>query len=155
MSILSDCARELLEVAPMVVNAIRADLRDRNPCGLTITQFRALAYIDLHQDSSLSDLAHYLGLQLPSASRLVDGLVADELVTRQLRQSDRRCVTLAVTASGHSLRLAALDAAGKYLELRLACLPQEEQAEIAQSLHRLRPLFNASANPISPAPEPG
>jgi MarR family transcriptional regulator for hemolysin len=131
-----ECARDLLDVAPMVMRIIRANMRDHAATDLSVPQFRALGFVDRHAGASLSDVAEHLGLQLPSVSRLVDGLVARTLMTRQEQATDRRYVTLRVT------RLqTAYDSARAYLTDQLAVLPEAKLKIVIDALCILRPLF--------------
>ena len=147
MSVLNDCAHELLEVAPLVVNAVRAAMRDLGPGDLSVTQFRALTFVDHHDGTSLSRLADHLGFQLPSASRLVDWLVEQKLLTRHQRAGNRRCVSLAATERGHAMSQASLAFAERYLRQRLASLSEAEQTDVLGSLVVLRALFTGDRRP--------
>src|SRR5690242_16164818 len=96
------CAHELMDTAPQIIQAIRAEMRRGRASSISIPQFRTLGFIQRNPDSSLSNLAEHLGLTLPSASKLVDGLVKQKLVTREDSTSDRRRMTLVLTRAGTS-----------------------------------------------------
>src|SRR4051812_20164272 len=95
-----DCAREVLDVIPLIMRAIRTEVRSRRTRHMSVPQFRTLAFLSHCPHSSLSPLAEHLGLTRPSASKLIDGLVADELVTRETSPADRRQIRLNLTARG-------------------------------------------------------
>ena len=86
--LIDTCARELMDTAPKIMQAIRVEMRRGRGSDISIPQFRSLAFIQRNPDSSLSNLAEHLGLTLPSVSKLVDGLVKQKLVIRQ--ESDSR-----------------------------------------------------------------
>src|SRR5512141_1043287 len=96
------CAQEILDVVPAVMRTIRAELRRHRTADLSVPQFRTLAFIDRQADASLSDVAEHIGLTLPSMSKIVEGLVARKLVTRQTHTTDRRRMMLALTARGQT-----------------------------------------------------
>src|SRR5512136_939151 len=96
------CAQEILEVVPLVMRTIRAEMRRHRTADLSVPQFRTLAFIDRNVDASLSDVAEHIGLTLPSMSKIVDGLVTRKLVTRQTAAEDRRRMMLALTTRGRS-----------------------------------------------------
>ena len=73
-NLLDTCTRELMDTAPQIMQAIRVEMRRGHGSDISIPQFRTLAFIQRNPDSSLSNLAEHLGLTLPSASKLVDGL---------------------------------------------------------------------------------
>ncbi len=77
------CAQEILDVVPVVMRSIRAEMRRHRTADLSVPQFRTLAFIDRNADASLSDVAEHIGLTLPSMSKIVEGLVVRKFVTRQ------------------------------------------------------------------------
>lgn len=136
-----ECAHDILEVAPLIMRVIRAEMRRHRGFDLSVPQFRTLAYLDHYHGASLSDVAEFIGLTLPSMSKLMDGLVARQLVTRAISPTDRRRVTLALTSQGRSGLQAARQATQIYLAQRLAELPAEERAVVGRAMQVLRPLF--------------
>src|SRR5512136_3296462 len=96
------CAQEVLEVVPLVMRTIRAEMRRHRTADLSVPQFRTLSFIDHNADASLSDVAEHIGLTLPSMSKIVDGLVTRKLVTRQTHPTDRRRMTLTLTTRGQT-----------------------------------------------------
>lgn len=135
------CAQEILEVVPLIMRAIRAQMRLHRALDLSVPQFRTLAYLNYYEGASLTEAAEFIGLALPSMSKLVDGLVARRLVARETSPYDRRRVTLALTTTGSAAFQAAHKATQAYLAQRLAELPVEELALVRQSMQVLRPLF--------------
>src|SRR5512136_590260 len=91
------CAQEILDVVPVVMRTIRAELRRHRTADLSVPQFRTLAFIDRQADASLSDVAEHIGLTLPSMSKIVESLVVRKFVTRQRHPPDGRRITLALT----------------------------------------------------------
>jgi DNA-binding MarR family transcriptional regulator len=135
------CAQEVLEVVPAVMRTIRAELRRHRTADLSVPQFRTLAFIDRQADASLSDVAEHIGLTLPSMSKIVDGLAARKLVTRQTHPRDRRRMTLALTARGQTVLQTSRQATRAYLAEDLSALTDRERETIAQAMEILRPVF--------------
>ena len=142
-----DCAREVLEVVPLIMRAIRAELRSHRRPDLSLPQFRVLAFLSRHEGASLSDVAEHIGLTLPSMSKAIDGLVRRELVTRQVRPEDRRRVTLKLTQSGQTMLEAARAATQAHLGQLLTALPASERATVMQAMQVLHPIFAALPGP--------
>lgn len=136
------CAQEVLEVVPQVMRAIRAELRRHRAADLSVPQFRTLAVIDRNVNASLSDVTEHIGLTLPSMSKLVDGLVARKLVSRQTDPTDRRRVTLALTKSGQTALAASRSATRACLAESLAALTDAERASVVKAMEALRPVFS-------------
>jgi len=139
--LIDTCAQELMDTAPKIMQAIRVEMRRGLGANISIPQFRTLAFIQRNLDSSLSNLAEHLGLTLPSASKLVDGLVKQELVIRQESKTDRRRLTLGLTAAGASIVNSARTNAQANLASKLEGLSLAELEAIHQTLQLLRPLF--------------
>src|SRR5690348_2467081 len=96
------CAATIMETVPLVMRAIRAEMRRRRPADLSVPQFRALGFVRRNPGASLSEVAAHLGLTLPATSALIDLLVARELIVRALNPNNRRRVTLTLTPLGAS-----------------------------------------------------
>jgi DNA-binding MarR family transcriptional regulator len=139
--LLDTCAHELMDIAPKIMQSIRIEMRRGRGADLSIPQFRTLRFIQRNPDSSLSNLADHLGLTLPSVSKLVDGLVKQELVSRQSSTADRRRLTLGLTQSGEAIVNSARDSALANLAKILSCLSNEELKTIHQAMQLLHPLF--------------
>ena len=135
------CAQEILEVVPAVMRIIRAEMRRHRTANLSVPQFRTLAFIDSRADASLSDVAEHIGLTLPSMSKIVDGLVVRKLVTRQTHPTDRRRMTLALTARGLTALQTSRAATRACLAEDLAALSDRQREMITQALEILRPIF--------------
>jgi len=78
-------------------------MRSRRSPDFTVPQFRTLALVNRNRGLSLSDVASHMGKTLPSASRLVDGLIGRGLMSREEHPVDRRRVRLAITHRGLSI----------------------------------------------------
>jgi DNA-binding MarR family transcriptional regulator len=134
-------AHELLEVVPIVIRVIRAQMRRHRSLALTVPQFRALVFIGDNPGTSLSQVAEFVGITLPSTSTLVDGLVQRKLVTRQYATGDRRRVTLNLTARGRQDIQQAREHTQAYLAECLAALPQTQRDTVTEAMTILRRLF--------------
>ena len=142
MIVASDkAARELLEVIPVIMKDIRSEMRSRRPHDLTVPQFRTLAFVDRNEGASLSAVANHMGLTLPSTSRLVDGLIARGMLTREDNPADRRRVKLGVT--NHGLRILETSRRGTltYLANKIASLSAEDREVIVKAMKAMRFVF--------------
>jgi DNA-binding MarR family transcriptional regulator len=139
--ILDNCAHELMDTTPQIVQSIRVEMRHGRGSDISIPQFRSLAFVQRHPDSSLSNLAEHLGLTLPSVSKLVDGLVKQKLVTRKESTEDRRKLTLMLTQTGASIVDSARTGAKTNLAKKLGSLSEGELETVCQAMQILRPIF--------------
>jgi DNA-binding MarR family transcriptional regulator len=140
-----ETARELLEIVPLVMRDIRSQMRSRRSPDLTIPQFRALAFLNRNEGSSLLKLANHMGLTPPSTCRLMDGLIARGMVTRQDNPADRRCVQLVVTSNGISILDASTGGTLAYLAGKLGNVGANDREVIVKAMKSLRSVFASSA----------
>lgn len=139
--LLDTCTRELMDTAPQIIQAIRVEMRRGRGSDISIPQFRAMRFIQVHPDSSLSHLAEHLGLTLPSVSKLVDGLVKQKLITRRESTADRRKLTLVLTQAGADIVDSARATAQANLAQKIKHLSDDDLKTISQAMQLLRPIF--------------
>lgn len=137
------CARAVLDTVPAIIQAIRVEMRLERMHELSVPHFRTLAYIGRHPGCSLSEVAEFIGLTLPSMSVLINGLVEEGLVLRQANLIDRRRVTLTLTEAGVAVHTSALDGTMARLQRLLAPLSAEECQTVVRAMELLRPIFAA------------
>lgn len=130
-------AGAVLDAAQLAIRLARAELRRRPPVNLSLTQLRALDYLTAHPGASLSGVADYVGVALPSASVLIDGLSRRGLVTRLAAAADRRRVRLRVSAAGKAAVRTVKDATRAALADRLDVLTPRERTLVAQAMARV------------------
>lgn len=135
------CAGEVLDTVPFVMQFIRVEMRRSRGPGISIPQFRVLTYLNRTEGASLSAVADRVGLSLPAMSRLIDGLVARDLVRREESPEDRRRITLRLTALGRELVRTARAGAQAHLAEALAALSPSERGDVVAAMQRLRAIF--------------
>ena len=136
-----ECARKVLETVPMVMRAIRKEMRSHRESDLSVPQFRVLIYLNRNEGASLSDVADHLGLSLPAMSKMVGGLVDRNLVSRRINKGDRRYVILAPTERGRTLMRAVYDTTRSRLAERLAALPASGRTTVFRAMSALESIF--------------
>lgn len=136
-----NCAREILEVVPLVIQAIRFEMRSQRLTDLSVPQFRTLAYINRHPGASLSEATEFIGLTLSSMSILVNGLVERGYVEREVSNQDRRRIHLTLTAEGNQMLEGVRDGTESRLAELIAGLNSAERKTVYDALELLRPIF--------------
>jgi DNA-binding MarR family transcriptional regulator len=136
------CARDVFEGVLQVMRFIRNQVRQRRTAGLSLPQFRTLIFLNRAKNSSLSALAEHIGLSPSAMSRLVNGLVRDQLVDRQRVSTNRRQIALILTEEGK----VTLEKVRSEIRLRLADtlknLPPAEQKKVQHSMKLLHGIFD-------------
>ncbi len=139
-----ECAHELIEVIPEVMQTIRSHVRRQRGSDLSVLQIRVLAFLQHNPGAPLSAVAEHVGLTLPSMSTQVTGLVGRKLLHRATSRVDRRYITLTLTTSGAVLLASVRASAQENLAQTLAGLTEAERAVVMQALQLLRTAFIAS-----------
>ena len=120
-------AADVLEVIPAVMDALRNAMRSHVGDGgdqLSVPQFRCLNFIRTQPGASVSEVAAFLGVTLPTASAMVDRLVRAGAVAPHTAAEDRRRSRLHLTEAG----------AAQLAQIRLGA-----RAELAQLLAERNP----------------
>src|SRR5512136_2733803 len=88
-----ECAHAVMQTVPVVMRAIRAEMRRNGAPLLSIPQARTLSYLHRCPGSCLFHLAEHLGVTRPTASTIVERLVRRGMVSRAEDPQERRRVT--------------------------------------------------------------
>lgn len=136
------CAERLLAIVPTLMQALRVEMRAGRSADLTVPQFRILVFFQIHPGAPLTQAAEHLGLSLPAASKLAEGMVARGLLVRETCASDRRRIALALTEDGLRHLVAARAAAVSVFTGKLADLSAMELDVLFAVLGSLQTLFD-------------
>ncbi|UYN90993.1 MAG: winged helix-turn-helix transcriptional regulator [Anaerolineales bacterium] len=134
-------ASEVLETIPMVMRIIRRNFRARRDPDLSLPEFRALAYINRNPGCALNELAEFVGVEAPAASKLVESLVQRGLAKREAHAGDRRRVQLSVLPKGQKSIQIVREHTREFLTEQLAHLSSKEQEAVVEAMHILKDAF--------------
>jgi DNA-binding MarR family transcriptional regulator len=141
------CAAEVLDVLPAVVNALRSRMRAQIGEGLTVPQFRCLAFVERSAGASITEVAGFLGVSLATASAMVDRLVRGGYVLASTAAEDRRRSRLHISGSGRGLLKRMRRGAQRELAAALSARSNEELASLMDGLAVLRATFGSAEAP--------
>lgn len=120
----ADCASQVMEVVPTVMDALRGAMRGNVGDQLSVPQFRCLNFIAHEPGTSVGAVAAFLGVTMPTASAMVDRLVRAGAVQPSTAADDRRRSRLHLTAAGRAqlrqIRIGAHDDLARALATRSA-----------------------------------
>lgn len=143
------CAALLLDVAPQLMQTLRVEMRAGRPPELTVPQFRTLVFFRMHPGAAISQAAEHLDLALPTASKLMDGMVNRGFLQRAQCETDRRKVLISLTEKGAEVLREAREAALAVFTRRLGGLSSLELEVICSVLDSLLELL-CSPGPHDP-----
>lgn len=115
-------------------------LRHRDPDGLNITLYSALATVTDRGELAISELADAEHLPSSAATRMADRLEEGGYVRRRPNPQDRRGVILSVTAEGRRLVEQRRERGNAWLAGRLAGLCPAQRAMVSEALGVLEAL---------------
>ena len=140
------CAAVVLERVPVVMRFLRTEMRRHGAHGLSMPQFRALAFVSRSPGTSLSAVAEFLGVTLSTASIIADRLVRQGLVERAPHPTERRKITLTITEAGSELYQQARTATRERLARVLKGLSSGQLGAIVEGVSLVSDAIN-EANP--------
>lgn len=104
---------------------------------LSILQVQTLIFLHQHKNVSMSDIASYFHIELPSATSLLNKLCRHQLVERHGDPEDRRMVRVDLTIKGKKMLERVMRDRKKKLQKVLSYLSAKEKAELANILKTL------------------
>lgn len=141
----SDFDSDIAPTAQLVVDTgvrlarlVRWAVRSSPPSRPSMSGLRALSFVSSSPRACVSDVAEYLLVGVPTASKLVDELVERGLLRRSTDERDRRRVVLATTPGAQGVLESASRPAQEEVALLLARLDPDERARIRDGMQLLR-----------------
>lgn len=125
----------------------RLDIMSR-PFGVTGAQWRVLIFLRRMPGSNQAALAGYLEVEPITACRMVDRMVAADLIERQPDPDDRRAWQLFITDTGTKLLDMMDETAGTMIEIALQGLSEKERSTAVTLLDRIRTNLLEQSDPV-------
>lgn len=135
------CAAVVIDVVPAAMRAMHHATRARVGDGLSVPQFRCLAYIDRHPETSLGDVAGFLGVSPASASAMVERLKQAGHVDDSVCAKDRRRSALRSSSSGRRMVASMRGATLAELARLLGQHSAQQLATLLQGMQLLKATF--------------
>lgn len=133
-----DLSQLLASTERLIRRRLAAALRSAGPHGIGVAEWRVLALLSDGAGHPMSEVAEFALLPPPTLTKLVDRLVADNLVYRRVDAADRRRVLVHLTARGRALHRR-LNRVVRQHHAELAGITGDaEAARLAELLDRLR-----------------
>lgn len=104
---------------------------------LSILQIQTLIFLNKNKKVSMSDIAGYFRIELPSATSLLNKLYEQKLVERHEDEQDRRLVMITLTDEGKTLLKQAMCERKKKIEKILSYLSKKERLDLLAILETL------------------
>ena len=134
-------ALKFWEAVPLVMRAVFSEAR-KGGHNLAPNHFRILRALS-HRSCNLSELAEHQDVSLPSMSASVQTLVERGWVERKRSSSDRRTMSLRLTARGQRVLNAEYQRLMDWTARKLSALSDSEILKIEQGMEALAKLFGS------------
>ena len=135
------CAKSMMETLPFVMRTIGVEMRHRHEPELSMPQFVALMNVWHCPGISVSDVKRELGSTLSATSKLLDGLIARQLLRREVNPEDRRRATLFLTEQGYATVQKVHENSQSYLLEKLTQASDDALTAITAGMEALRRVF--------------
>lgn len=110
-----------------------------------------LIFIDKKRECTMSELVEYINSPMSTATGIADRLVKNGYAQRDRSDTDRRAVLLRLTPEGERLVQSLKDTIGRYLNLALEGISEEEIETLTRIA--LKVLKNLQAHALAGKPE--
>lgn len=144
------CASQLMEVMPLVMGFIRTQMRSQSASLLSVPQFRALAFLNRHPGSSLSNLAEHLGVTRPTASAMIERLVQRGFVNRTEHPQERRHIDLKLTEAGLTYLQQIREKTRNQIAAKLSSLSKAQLTSLTEGIAVLHQVFEEKESEVEP-----
>jgi DNA-binding MarR family transcriptional regulator len=124
----------VLTASRVLVAVAARSLSEHNET-VTITQYRTLVVIDNHPNMNQNRLADHLGVNASTATRMIDRLVAADLVRRLANPGDRRATLLDLTREGRKIVSTVTQRRRAEINRIITAMPPNRRYELIDALH--------------------
>lgn len=131
---------QFIHIAPLMIRAVKAEIRSAADGRLTHAQFRILSTI-FRGHNTVGQIAIEHGVSQPSMSKMADSLVKKGLIQRTASTTDRRQMSLQLSAKGLKLFTDLKDTAAESLSNKIKKLSKDQQKDLSQTLDHLQSLL--------------
>ena len=136
---------ELTMVLLGVLRSIHVHLKKSHAHDLKLCsplQIQVLGYLQMHKRPSMKEVADFLSITPPSATSVIDSMVNDGLLKRQLDARDRRAVHLCITAKGRSVLKYGFKQITGHMREIFSCLTDAERKQMIGIYKKIFNYFN-------------
>lgn len=135
------CAAKIMDVIPVVIRFMRAEMRQEGQPLLSLSQLRVLSFLQRRPQASLSEVADYLDVSRSTMSATIERLVQRGLVNRAEDPQERRRVVLTLTATGVQYLQQVSEATRSQISEVLAPLSEAQLRQLMQGIVLLGEAF--------------
>lgn len=104
---------------------------------LTMLQIQVLVFLSHHKNAHMRDVAEYFGVEMPTATSIINKICDMDLVSRSHDAKDRRVIKLSLTKQGEDILAEAMKMRTKKISSLLSYLSVSEKDNLKMILTNL------------------
>lgn len=135
-----DLSKNFFKIIPNSMSLVRCYIKMASKSDFGFSKFRILANISRGVNTT-KEISELHGVSQPAISKLVDGLVNEDLVSRHYSSKDRRVIKLRLTSLGVKKHKKIISEASRNFEPSLDLLSEKEAKELQRALRTLDLFF--------------
>ena len=112
-------------------------ISDSETAKLTLPQLQALFYLHSQKSVQMKDISAYFHVEMPTATSLLDKLVATDLVKRQNDIKDRRVVHVLLTDKGQKVVAKSIAKRNERIAKMLSLVSRKDKENLLSILQRI------------------
>lgn len=113
----------------------------------------AMLLLDKNKEITMTELVEYINSPMSTATGIIDRLVKNGYVLRERSETDRRVVMIRLTENGTKLIRSLKDVIGKYLNMVIEDLTDEEKQLLTKLIFKIINSFQTKLNAERPEPQ--
>lgn len=135
--LLLEVANNIIDTMPLINRSIFNPSGMTKECLVPPSHIQVIVYLSKRESSSVSEIASVLGISRPNMTPLIDKLIAENFVERNIDPSDRRVIRVKLTESAKEFLTSHKQELATKLSKRLSSLSVEDLDLFQESLFNI------------------
>lgn len=135
--LLLEVANNIIDTMPLINRTIFNPSGMTKECLVPPSHIQVIVYLSKRESSSVSEIASVLGISRPNMTPLIDKLIAENFVERNIDPSDRRVIRVKLTDSAKEFLINHKKHLASQLVDRLATLSEHDLKLFQDSLFNI------------------
>lgn len=114
-----------------------SNTKDHSISRLSMLQIQALIFLKKNKNAQMTEIASQFGIELPSATSLINKLVSESLASRKNDKKDRRLVRITITTKGDQLLKKAREEKCRHIKENLTHLSEKDKLELLRIIDKM------------------
>ncbi|MGL4773244.1 MAG: MarR family winged helix-turn-helix transcriptional regulator [Clostridium sp.] len=140
--LLLELSNKILNTMPTINRKIFNMTSMMKDCTLPLSHMQVILYLSKRESSSVSEIAKVLGISRPNMTPIIDKLINENLVERNVDSTDRRVIRVNLTSNAKGFMAKHQQKVSRSLAEKLSALNNEDLITLQDSLTTLANIVN-------------